>query len=310
MWKLFLSDCFEWMKDCESNTFTAIVTDPPYSLEEFSRENLEKMKRGSGGIWRIPPKIGGSERKPLPRFTVFSCEHRAVMYQFFREWAELCLKILVPGGHIIVASTPVFFPTVATALTDAGFEPRGAIIRIVQTLRGGFRPKNAEEEFWDLCTMPRGHWEPWILCRKPLEEGLTLAENLRKWKAGALKREPDGRPFSDVIPSERTPDEERLIAPHPTLKPQSFMRRIVRAVLPLSEGKILDPFCGAGSTLAAAEALGFESIGIEINPDYFEMAKVAIPKLAQLKVNPWRFEKEADRIGKMQAFANFLFAEE
>jgi len=47
--------------------------------------------------------------------------------------------------------------------------------------------------------------------------------------------------------------EERKIAPHPSLKPQAFMRQLVRAALPLGRGVILDPFMGAGSTVAAAK---------------------------------------------------------
>ena len=45
------------------------------------------------------------------------------------------------------------------------------------------------------------------------------------------------------------------------------------------EGVILDPFAGAGSTLAAAEAVGYESVGIEKDVHYFEMACEAVPKL-------------------------------
>ena len=309
VWKVYLADCFEWMEDQKPNQFVAIVTDPPYSLEEFSRKNLEKMKRGSGGIWRIPPKIGGYERSPLPRFTVFSAKHHKVMYNFFREWAELAYNLLVPGGHVVIASTPIFLPTVSYAIINAGFEPRGIIVRLVQTLRGGFRPKSAEEEFKDICTMPRAHWEPWALFRKPVEKGLTIAENLRKWKAGALRREPNGKPFPDVIPSEKTPENEKAIAPHPTLKPQSFMRRIIRAVVPLGEGMILDPFCGAGSTIAAAEALGYNSIGIEVNPEYYELANQAIPELAKINVDPWFFERKMAKKGKMLMLTKFLLDE-
>jgi site-specific DNA-methyltransferase (adenine-specific) len=306
-WKLYLADCFEWMKDHESNVFVAIVTDPPYSLEEFSRENLEKMKQGSGGIWRIPPSIGGYKRSPLPRFTVFSVEHRKVMYSFFNEWAKLAHRLLVPGGHILIASTPIFLPIVSSAIEDAGFELRGIIVRLVQTLRGGFRPKNAEKEFEDLCTMPRAHWEPWALFRKPVEKGLTIAENLRKWKAGALKREPSGTPLPDVILSERTPENEKRIAPHPTLKPQSFMRRVVRAVVPLEEGVVFDPFCGAGSTLAAAESLGYDSVGTEVNPEYYGIAQRAITELSKVKADPWFFERRVCGEGKKLELARFLF---
>jgi len=76
---------------------------------------------------------------------------------------------------------------------------------------------------------------------------------------------------------------EREIAPHPSLKPQHFLRQLVRAALPLGEGIILDPFMGSGSTIAAAAACGLKSIGLEIRPEYFEMAVAAIPQLAALK---------------------------
>jgi len=41
---------------------------------------------------------------------------------------------------------------------------------------------------------------------------------------------------------------------------------------------------GSGSTIAAATACGLQSIGIEINREYFELARKAIPRLAQINV--------------------------
>jgi hypothetical protein len=63
------------------------------------------------------------------------------------------------------------------------------------------------------------------------------------------------------------------------------MRQIVRASLPLGTGIVLDPFMGAGSTIAAAQAVGYASIGVEHDPVYFAMAREAIPALARLKPN-------------------------
>ena len=63
------------------------------------------------------------------------------------------------------------------------------------------------------------------------------------------------------------------------------MRQLVRGALPLGEGLIADPFAGAGSTLSAAESVGYQSIGIEKDPYYFEMATKAIPLLAELPDN-------------------------
>ena len=88
-----------------------------------------------------------------------------------------------------------------------------------------------------------------------------------------------------MIASAPTRKAERDLAPHPSLKPQAFLRTIVRAALPLGEGIVLDPFAGAGSTLAAAEAVGYRSVGIEKDELYFEMAKEAIPKLTNYAAN-------------------------
>jgi site-specific DNA-methyltransferase (adenine-specific) len=93
------------------------------------------------------------------------------------------------------------------------------------------------------------------------------------------------RPFGDVIQSAPTRPNERALAPHPSLKPQAFLRQVVRGVLPLGEGIVLDPFAGAGSTLAAAEAVGYRSIGIEKDRHYFEMARKAIPRLIEFQPN-------------------------
>ena len=60
------------------------------------------------------------------------------------------------------------------------------------------------------------------------------------------------------------------------------MRQLVRASLPLGKGRVLDPFMGGGSTIAAANAVGYESIGVELDRKYFETALNAIPSLASL----------------------------
>lgn len=57
---------------------------------------------------------------------------------------------------------------------------------------------------------------------------------------------------------------------------------IVRALLPLGEGTVLDPFMGSGSTIAAAEAVGYHSLGIELDAAYFRLAQKSIPRLAAL----------------------------
>jgi site-specific DNA-methyltransferase (adenine-specific) len=282
LYEIIEADCFRWLDGRKSNSIHAIVTDPPYGLKEYTATEKTKLRNGNGGVWRIQPKLDGYERQPLPRFTVLTEEERAELKRFFFEWAQKAHRVLVPGGHIFIAANPLLSHLVYEAIQQAGFEKRGEIIRLVQTLRGGDRPKNAHKEFSGVTVMPRSCWEPWGLFRKPCEG--RVQDNLRKWKTGGLRRISKDQPFYDVIKSSPTRTSEREVAPHPSLKPQAFMRQIVRAALPLGQGVILDPFMGAGSTIAAACAVGYKSIGIECDPEFYRIATKSIPRLAILPV--------------------------
>jgi len=279
---LHRADCLAWMESRGSNSIHAIVTDPPYGLKEYTPIEKAKLRRGKGGIWRIPPAYDGCTRNPLPRFTVLTKADHNQLERFFFEFAKRAFRVLVPGGHLFIASNALLSHLVYGPLMKAGFEKRGEIIRLVKTLRGGDRPKNAHLEFSGVSVMPRAGWEPWGLFRKPCEG--RVQDNLRKWKTGGLRRISSDMPFADVIRSSPTRGSERSIAPHPSLKPQSFMRQIVRASLPLGCGVILDPFMGAGATIAAAVAVGYESIGVEIDPVFFRTATQSVPRLASFRV--------------------------
>jgi len=71
-----------------------------------------------------------------------------------------------------------------------------------------------------------------------------------------------------------------MFGKHPTQKPLALLKRIVLAST--NNGSvILDPFNGSGTTGLAAELIGHRKyIGIDINPDYIELA---IKRLQYLK---------------------------
>ena len=281
LYEILNVDAFEWLRGRPRNTIHAVLADPPYGLLEYSEEQKQKLRSGKGGVWRIPPSFDGCERRPLPRFTVLKEQHKSQLEAFFSKLAALLAPVLVPGAHVFIATNPLVSHLVYGPFIRAGFEKRGEIIRVVQTLRGGDRPKNAHHEFAEVSVMPRSCWEPWGLFRKPCEG--RVQDNLRKWKTGGLRRLSASVPFRDLIVSSPTRRPEHQIAPHPSLKPQHFLRQLARAALPFGEGIVLDPFMGSGSTIAACAAVGLRSIGLEIDPEYFAMARSAIPKLASLK---------------------------
>jgi DNA modification methylase len=69
---------------------------------------------------------------------------------------------------------------------------------------------------------------------------------------------------------------------HPCQMPESLLKRIIAASSNPGDC-VLDPFCGSGTTAAAAYQLGRNYVGIEISPQYVENAR---KRLAQLKKKP------------------------
>lgn len=290
--ELYLEDCFPWLARQEDCSIHAVVTDPPYGIREYTLEELAKLRAGRGGVWRLPPSFDGSRRSPVPRFTVLNREGLADLRDFFLRWGKAVLPKLVPGANVIMASNPLLAAIVSDALAEAGLERRGELVRLTMTMRGGDRPKNAEQEFCDVSVMPRSMWEPWLLFRRPLEG--RVQDNLRKWGTGGFRRIGLDRPFGDVIKSAPTHKAERSLANHPSLKPQAFMRQIVRASLPLGRGVVVDTFAGSGSTLAAAEAVGYASKGVERDATYWELACKSIPLLSRMVVKPQTGQDDAE----------------
>jgi site-specific DNA-methyltransferase (adenine-specific) len=66
---------------------------------------------------------------------------------------------------------------------------------------------------------------------------------------------------------------------HPTVKPVALMEYLIKLVLP-PRGIVLDPFAGSGTTLLAAKNLGVRAIGMELEPEYAEIAKKRIRELS------------------------------
>jgi site-specific DNA-methyltransferase (adenine-specific) len=68
---------------------------------------------------------------------------------------------------------------------------------------------------------------------------------------------------------------------HPTVKPVALVQWLCRLITPPG-GTVLDPFLGSGSTGIAAIREGFDFIGIELSPEYVELATRRIEEDAPL----------------------------
>jgi hypothetical protein len=62
---------------------------------------------------------------------------------------------------------------------------------------------------------------------------------------------------------------------HATVKPTALMAYLCRLITPTG-GVVLDPYMGSGSTGKAAVREGFSFVGIELDKDYYEIAKARV----------------------------------
>ncbi len=88
---------------------------------------------------------------------------------------------------------------------------------------------------------------------------------------GPEHRWPEYRP-ADVVKHQRTGNEF-----HPTEKPVSLMQEVIGWTL----GVVCDPFMGSGSTLVACQRMGRAGTGIELDPDYFDIACKRVDEAAR-----------------------------
>lgn len=336
---LLLGDCLEKLKELQSNSVDAIVTDPPYGLKFMNKH------------WDYD----------VPSVEI---------------WKE-CFRVLKPGGHLLSFGGTRTYHRMAVNIEDAGFEIRDQI----QWLYGSGFPKshNLKDEWqgWGSSLKPAN--EPVCMARKPLEKGLTIAENVSKWGCGAINIDESRIETQDEIKSttnqnirghmigsgncqkvrdtiynqhrlgrwpanvildeqaaelldeqsgllksgsllthhkrkgkapigtfqirDRTGEEcnfggdsggasrffyvakaskseknaglENNSNNHVTIKPIKLMQHLIKLITP-PQGIVLDPFMGSGSTGIAAKQLGFKFIGIELSPEYFEIAQKRI----------------------------------
>lgn len=78
---------------------------------------------------------------------------------------------------------------------------------------------------------------------------------------------------------------ERAGSKHPTMKPLKLIKYLLKLVTPPG-GVVLDPFLGSGTLAVAAIELGYDWEGIELSPEYIEIAKTRIAALPKT-LNEW-----------------------
>jgi hypothetical protein len=150
-WSVTHADAFWWLPTLAENSCDSIVCDPPAGVAFMGR----KWDTDKGG--------------------------RDQWINWLAVIMSRAVRALKPGAHGLVWALPRTSHWTAMALENAGFEVRDSINHLFGS---GFPKSLACGE--GLGTALKPSHEVWWLVRKPLEKGLTVAQNLEKWGTGAL----------------------------------------------------------------------------------------------------------------------------
>jgi DNA modification methylase len=93
-------------------------------------------------------------------------------------------------------------------------------------------------------------------------------------------RNMNGQQRKDGSFQEWLPDPKPRANTHPTVKPITLMRYLIRMITPYG-GIVLDPFTGSGSTGCAAVIENCSFVGMDITPEYVDIAKKRIDYYSQ-----------------------------
>jgi DNA modification methylase len=111
------------------------------------------------------------------------------------------------------------------------------------------------------------------------KDGIIINDNKFKTLPSRLQQLDTGnasRFFKSIIYQAKASKSERGTAnSHPTVKPVALMEYLIKMVTP-TNGIVLDPFMGSGSTGVACVLNDFEFVGIDLDKDYCEIARARI----------------------------------
>ena len=182
----------------------------------------------------------------------------AAFIAWLRERLTLTIPLLKPSALICLHVDWRTSHRVRVLLDELLGEDRFVNHLIWSYGLGGSSPRRFARKHDDLllyCLHPSEYW---------FEAPMVASTSNRM--AGAPKKATDVL----CIPSINNMARERT--GYPTQKPLALLDMLVRACCPPG-GVVLDPCCGSGTTLVAAEGAGRRGIGFDVNPAAVELAR-------------------------------------
>ncbi len=275
---LHTGHCHDILAGMADESIHLVLTDPPYFLDRLNDHwnplDIEQSQKHAD-------VIGG-----LPVGMKFDPEQSRSLQKFLFPIAVQLLRVLKPGGFLLLFSAPRLYHRAAVAIEDAGFEIRDAFAWRF-TKRAQFkaftmdhfikkRRDMSSKQKQQARRLLEGRRTPQlrpqfesIICAQKPRQG-TFVENWLTYGTGLIdaRQSLNGRVPETVMTVEK--ETKDRFNGHLTPKPIELCEHLIR--LFSAEGQtVLDPFVGSGSTCLAAHHTNRKSIGIDINRDYIDI---------------------------------------
>src|SRR6516162_987797 len=267
--RILLGDCVSELAKLPAESVDLVFADPPYNLQL------------QGDLKRPDDSLVDAVNDDWDRFSSF-----AAYDEFTRAWLIACRRVMKPTATLWVIGSYHNIFRVGALLQDLGFWILNDVVWRKSNPMPNFRGRRFTNAHETLI---------WA-ARAPGSRGYTF--NYEALKAG----NDDVQMRSDWTIALCT-GEERLKDRtgrklHPTQKPQALLARVILASS-RPDDLVLDPFCGTGTTGAAAKLLGRRFIGVERDRTYAVAARkriAAVEPLPAAAIASFVTAREAPRV--------------
>ncbi|MFN3739560.1 MAG: DNA-methyltransferase [Thermodesulfovibrionales bacterium] len=293
--KIIFGDALKVLPQIKDNSIDLVLTDPPYFLDKMDNNWNHKIVSTITDYCNVV--------KSLPPGMKFDKQQGKNFYDWYLKVSKELYRVLKPGGFFFSFSSPRLYHRMVSAVDDAGFSIRDCFIwlytqnqpkamslnHFIDRLDWDKKSKEEIKEKLAGWKTPqiKSCFEPIMVAQKPCEK--TFLENMLKYNVGLINTNVkigEGMFPSNVVTTQEitevldkcfllpkpTKEEKGEFNIHRTVKPLAICEYIIKLTTFSESAIVLDPFVGSGTTAVAAKKLGRKFIGIDINPEYVEIA--------------------------------------
>ncbi|MBA3047441.1 site-specific DNA-methyltransferase [Patescibacteria group bacterium] len=311
--KIILGDSLEILKNIENSSIDVVLTDPPYFLDKLDNN------------WQydnVNNKKNQQVIKSLPSGMKFDREQGKKFYNWYFKISKEILRVLKPGGFFFSFSSPRLYHRMASAVDDAGMEIRDCFLWLytqnqakAMSLNHFIDKLNINNEKKEKLKSKFQGWktpqlkscfEPIVMAQKPTDG--TFLNNMIKNSIGLLNTEVkvgDNMFPANILTVENineiidkaflikkpSKEEKSDFNSHKTVKPLELCEHLIKLTAFYKDAVVLDPFVGSGTTALAAKKLGLHYIGVDINPEYVDIALKRLNSMPKLKLSKMQNKK-------------------